>query len=406
MSPRWTVVFAFLQTTLICDVASVPPAGKVGTNGTRPSTVQLIELVEIPGDPGNSAQVPVIRRIPTNIHVKTAEMSHKGAGGGDHTGPGVYSDNQGPSGAHRVTGGVGKTHIDLPGQHGNESPFPVVHRDTGTSAGETHVDLPGQHGNDSPLPVVHRGHVPDPHAAETRSSGRGKVHVDLPGQHGNNSPHPVVHRIGSPPNTGGGRRRQDTFRGNRPLSVVPDLHAGETGSSDGMKVHVDLPGQHGNNSPHPVVHRSGSPPNADEAGHDPHGGGSSRQDTFHELPNYQRVDRPQGRPRGRQEPFHGNSRRGFETPPTDSVPDFERFPRMERERFRFERRFRPPPFYPDIGPGPMMPYDMFADRRYFGRGFGPFMPFFPRMAPFFSDPMFMSGYGPGPFMGSSMFRRR
>lgn len=97
------------------------------------------------------------------------------------------------------------THVDLPGEHGNNFSFPVVHRgrdnshrhdhsdhSAASAYQETHVDLPGEHDNLSPHPVVHR--VSDSSYAHTAQQGRHRAHIDLPGEHGNETPYPVIHR--------------------------------------------------------------------------------------------------------------------------------------------------------------------------------------------------------------------
>ena len=97
------------------------------------------------------------------------------------------------------------THVDLPGEHGNNSSLPIIHRvpKRGHRHGhsdskkhhDTHVDFPGEHGNDSPYPIVHRS-SDGTHDHGTHQTRRGHVHIDLPGEDGNDSPYPVIHRKG------------------------------------------------------------------------------------------------------------------------------------------------------------------------------------------------------------------
>ncbi|XP_060591846.1 uncharacterized protein LOC132746641 [Ruditapes philippinarum] len=283
-------------------------------------------------------------------------------------------------------------HVDLPGQHGNESPFPAVHRQSGSQANSqgphlispgSHVDLPGQHGNDSPLPAVHRqsgshiglsGQHGNEHLfpANHRQTGS---HVDLPGQHGNDSPLPAVHRqSGSHIGLSGQHDNEHLF---------PANHR-QTGS------HVDLPGQHGNNSPHPAVHRD-----THSSGHHDHmseSAGAHRQ-SF--------VDPVSGTP-------------VVISAPRNNIPffpdDHHDAPNMHDHSHSLDAtRGNRPPFLPGIihphitGPPrglPLMPVPVgvpFPGQRGLGRPFGgPLLPVFLRPPPFFVPPEVI---GMGPYRG-------
>lgn len=149
------------------------------------------------------------------------------------------------------------SHVDLPGQHGNFEPVPVVHRERigapHFGGGGSHVDLPGQHGNIEPVPIVHR--------EGGGAIGGGGSHVDLPGQHGNLEPVPIVHREGHGAMIGGGGSHVDLPGQHGNLEPVPTVHREGAGSMIGSGgSHVDLPGQHGNFEPVPIVHRQGGFP--------------------------------------------------------------------------------------------------------------------------------------------------
>ncbi|WAR21841.1 hypothetical protein MAR_015815 [Mya arenaria] len=290
-SARWISMVAFLQTLLIRDVTSV----------------HLGERVKIPGDPGTNVQAPVIRRIHGGVHIETAEISHNGAIGRDHTGRDSHTDRQGPSGALRVNSGVGNTYVDLPGQDGNESSFQMVHRDMGHGVGEIHVDLPGQHGNNSPFPIIHRVN-------------------DSRVPHRNDNALPMIDKVNLSQESPGGRQDSSNSKDMRgfektTISSVPVV---------GAEVHVDLPGQHGNNSPHPVVHRTGSSPIIVEAGHVPNGGmhGGQIAQPGHQgndsSPVVLRVDQTQGIYRSRQDSVRGELLRGFDRATISSMPHFIR----------------------------------------------------------------------------------
>ncbi|XP_052281586.1 collagen alpha-1(XVI) chain-like [Dreissena polymorpha] len=79
------------------------------------------------------------------------------------------------------------------------------------------------------------------HVSHGGSSGipLGNVHVDLPGEHGNQANVAVVHREGAP------------FPGHVDQPGSPGVPIGS--------VHVDLPGEHGNHGDMAVVHREGAP---------------------------------------------------------------------------------------------------------------------------------------------------
>ncbi|KAH3830689.1 hypothetical protein DPMN_103935 [Dreissena polymorpha] len=277
-----------------------------GSNNARlgiPVRMDVLKRLEIPGDPTNPVSVPVIRRIqvgprnpavedfrsPGGLTLTDTRLDNQRLGRNPNSMsrfPIPIQDGRGPLRPDLVQHGGDSSFLegrrvsgagsDVPGQRGNISPNPSVHRElTGEggfaerhvpfreqtvsvpndgfvrirslsefehhespssgigqpigfqrehsgSSGQTHVDLPGEHGNESPFPVVHRA-----------SEERGKVHVDLPGQHGNNSPHPVLHR------------ESDGQSDGRPSQRSTDVHA-------------DMPGQHLNLSPYPVVHRDTS----------------------------------------------------------------------------------------------------------------------------------------------------
>ena len=150
------------------------------------------------------------------------------------------------------------SHVHLPGEDGNNSTRPVIHRvrqgehhHSHANHHSTHVDLPGVHGNNSTRPIIHRtthsehGHrsgltgtaQPDHRHVKYHST-----HVDLPGEHGNNSTRPIIHRIPQGGQGHGGHRH------GHPHSHPTNHH----------ETHVDLPGEHGNLSPHAVIHRVGS----------------------------------------------------------------------------------------------------------------------------------------------------
>ncbi|XP_052773388.1 uncharacterized protein LOC128212138 [Mya arenaria] len=306
-SARWISMVAFLQTLLIRDVTSVHLGGTQGTDEVRPFNIQVIERVKIPGDPGTNVQAPVIRRIHGGVHIETAEISHNGAIGRDHTGRDSHTDRQGPSGALRVNSGVGNTYVDLPGQDGNESSFHMVHRDMGHGVGEIHVDLPGQHGNNSPFPIIHRVN-------------------DSRVPHRNDNALPMIDKVNLSQESPGARQDSSNSKDRRgfektTISSVPVV---------GAEVHVDFPGQHGNNSLHPVVHRIGSSPIIVEAGHVPNGGMHGGQIAQPGLqgndssPVVLRVDQTQGIYRSRQDSSRGELLRGFDRATISSMPHFIR----------------------------------------------------------------------------------
>ena len=199
------------------------------------------------GPPGSHQSTVVDAHIDTHRHNWD---SHSGRQTISHTDPHTFH------GTHSA--GV---HVDLPGQHGNDSPYPVIHRSHGTHGHhehnnqETHVVLPGEHGNNSPYPIIQRPskpspkstadtHVDSPSSVIQRPHESHNIHVHLPGQDGNNSPFPVIHR----PNAG---------------SSPVDIHSKANTVSNpvnhglldhlGDKVHVYKPDHHSVNTSQPEV---------------------------------------------------------------------------------------------------------------------------------------------------------
>ncbi|XP_052795563.1 hornerin-like [Mya arenaria] len=265
------------------------------------------------------------------------DIGHRGHASGSGFGQ-TPNVQQGAVGGHRAHESLGNAliqptgpHVDLPGEHGNNNPFAVVHRGshpmtssvntagsaleneprffhgrnvhhgTSNSGSDTFVDLvslgkpntpasfprlndissKSQDASNSPFPtlaeveaelmaksaaVAHRDGflnpgdgfaVTDVIGETSGGSPVRDVHIDMPGQHGNQGGQPVVHREGGA-QLGIGHGDLPGQHGNAgEASRVPHQigSAFHQGTGD---VHIDLPGQHGNTAGSPVVHRDGS----------------------------------------------------------------------------------------------------------------------------------------------------
>lgn len=263
-----------------------------GSVATVPSWARL-DRVKIPGDPGTNLTSPVVRMVLRNPEVvdqppRIPDILYNNPDAHLAVSDIPYNDREPHFDASSV-------HVDLPGQHNNMSPYPVVHRKGGPRRSNARANRPN-HRESMRMDV---------------DGQQGKAHVDLPGQHGNMSPYPVIHRV-----SGGPSRQGDSSRGD---------------------VHADMPGQQNNRSPHPILHRPGSD------GHDHSQHESTEPIRPPSRRSFSALDAPMR--------FLPDLNQGFSYPPF--LP-----PRMNDRMFMFDRGGMgyPPPYFPYMRPmRPLVP---------------------------------------------------
>ena len=194
-------------------------------------------------------------------------------------GPNLVTD----IGGRRPQKPIGR-HVDMPGEHGNNSSFPVLHI-------ENHGHTTG-HASDSqavthhhpPSPVENHGpttgHVPDAHSITHQNEAfpsnlndlSNRMHIDMPSERLNGRSEPFLHRpeidtnrpIQNVFNTGLDMRSEARLL-DLPTSLENIVSLSETRSSQPILhrpesrvqqgVHIDFPGDHGHTGTEPVVHR-------------------------------------------------------------------------------------------------------------------------------------------------------